>query len=164
MRSQLFSLVCITLFATGCISNNPSSTIFTVEVDPELSEQAKLGRLLLLVSSNNDSEPRFQINDGPNTQIVFGKDIENWEQGSKVIFDGSEFGYPIKNLNDLKPGKYRVQAFLHKYEIYNLSSGQTVNLPASWAAGQQWNREPGNIYSTPKEIEISASGGEFELQ
>ena len=30
--------------------------------------------MLLLVSTNDDAEPRFQINDGPGTQLVFGID------------------------------------------------------------------------------------------
>ncbi len=39
------------------------------------------GRLLLLISADGEAEPRFQISDGPNTQLVFGVDIDGAETG-----------------------------------------------------------------------------------
>ena len=37
------------------------------------------GRLLLLLSANSEAEPRFQIGDGPTTQLVFGIDEQTME-------------------------------------------------------------------------------------
>jgi hypothetical protein len=51
-------------------------------------------------------------------------------------------------------GKYRVQALLHKYETFHRADGHTVKLPMDRGEGQQWNRAPGNLYSTPKEFFI----------
>ena len=51
---------------------------FEVTLPTSLSNQALDGRLLLLISKNNDTEPRFQIADGPNSQLAFGIDVENY--------------------------------------------------------------------------------------
>lgn len=132
-----------------------SSTLtFDVSFDSSLADTGQDGRLLLLISTDNSSEPRFQINDGPNTQLVYGQNVDGMIAGQPIQFDGSQFGYPIQSLNDLKSGDYWVQALLHTYETFNLSTGHTVKLPMDNGEGQQWNRSPGNLYSTPVKVTI----------
>src|SRR5690606_21043272 len=41
-----------------------------------------------------------------------------------------------------------------RYETFELSTGHTVQLPPDRGEGQQWNRKPGNLYSTPRWVEI----------
>ena len=55
----------------------------------------------------------------------------------------------------MKPGDYYIQAVLHVYETFNLATGQVVKLPMDNGEGQQWNRSPGNLYSTPIKVSIS---------
>lgn len=153
MKHLLWGMVFLFL---GC---DQQQTGFTLTISPELQEQALDGRMLLLISNNDSSEPRFQISDGHATQMVFGVDVEGLESGGKVVFDDSVFGYPRESLKDIPPGEYYVQGFFHKYDTYNLSTGHTVKLPASWAAGSRWNREPGNLYSTPKKVQINSGSG-----
>ena len=52
----------------------------------------------------------------------------------------------------MPPGTYSVQALLHRYETFHRADGHTVKLPMDRGEGQQWNRAPGNLYSTPREI------------
>ena len=111
-----------------------------------------------MISNNNNAEPRFQINDSHNTQIIFGIDVESWKSGQTQIFDSNVYGYPIKSIGNLKEGEYYVQAFLHKYETFNLSTGYKVKLPKDQGEGQKWNISPKNLYSTPKKVKISKSG------
>jgi hypothetical protein len=113
------------------------------------------GRLLILLSTDPSQEPRFQINDGPSSQIVFGADLDN-AKAPFLVEPKNAFGYPVRSLNDLKPGKYFVQALLHKYETFRRADGHTVKLPMDRGEGQQWNRAPGNLYSKPREIELKA--------
>jgi hypothetical protein len=153
------AILIISLTLWSCRGTEDKTVSFEVSIDESLHAGALDGRLLLLLSTNDNNEPRFQINDGPSTQLVYGKDVEEWEPGSTVVFTGEEFGYPIENMADIKPGEYWVQAFIHKYSIFNLANGNTVKLPASWEAGQRWNREPGNIYSTPVKVNIDPSSG-----
>jgi hypothetical protein len=111
------------------------------------------GRLLVMLSKNDKAEPRFQIVDGPESQLVFGLDAEEWEAGKPIVVDGSNaFGYPIKSLSDVPAGDYYVQVLLHKYETFNKADGHVVKLPMDRGEGQQWNLAPGNLYSTPQKI------------
>lgn len=114
------------------------------------------GRLLLLLSSDPGAEPRFQIGEGANTQIVFGVDVEDWKPTSPWTVDDSAFGWPIRSLSQVKPGEYFVQALLHRYETFHRSDGHTVKLPMDRGEGQHWNRAPGNLYSKPVKVRMDA--------
>ena len=137
---------------------------FRVNISNELHTAALDGRLLLLLSTNNKSEPRFQISDAASTQLVFGIDIENWQSGTSQLIDLHAFGYPIERLKDIPAGDYYVQVLLHKYETFHLKTGQTVKLPMDRGEGQHWNIAPGNIYSAPIKIHFNpATTNEINL-
>ena len=70
--------------------------------------------------------------------------------GEERTFDAAVLGYPLESLSNLPPGDYTVQALLHKYETFRLSTGHTVKLPMDRGEGQQWNSAPGNLYSAPQ--------------
>jgi hypothetical protein len=122
-----------------------------------LSETALDGRLLLMLSADTAGEPRDQIVDGPETQLVFGIDVEGMEPGAGEIVDATAFGYPIASLADVPAGTYRAQALLNRYETFRLATGHTVKLPPDRGEGQQWNRKPGNFYSVPVEVRVDPS-------
>ncbi|MEM1135580.1 MAG: hypothetical protein AAGI07_07045 [Bacteroidota bacterium] len=149
--------VVVTLFCFQCKSPEApekSSPGFLVSFTSAQSEIPLDGRLMLLLSTDDSNEPRFQIKDGPDTQLIFGIDVENWRPGTSMKIDVSSFGYPIQSLAQLEKGEYNVQVLLNKYETFNLSTGHTVKLPMDKGEGQQWNRKPGNLYSTPQKILI----------
>jgi len=108
------------------------------------------GRLLFLVSTDSTAEPRRQIADGPETQLVFGTDVNGWAPGADAWVDGSAFGYPVRSLAALPPGRYWVQAVLNRYQTFRRSDGRVVKLPPDMGEGQQWNAKPGNLYSRPR--------------
>jgi hypothetical protein len=108
------------------------------------------GRLLLLVSTDSAAEPRDQISDGPETQLVFGTDVDGWAPGADAWVDGKAFGYPVRSLDQLPPGRYWVQGVLNRYETYHRADGFTLKLPPDQGEGQHWNTKPGNLYSTPR--------------
>ena len=107
------------------------------------------GRLLLMLSTDSTGEPRFQISDGANTQLVFGIDVEGLAPGRSAYVDASARGYPVTSLPSLPAGRYRVQALLNRYETFRRADGKVVKLPPDRGEGQQWNRKPGNLYSRP---------------
>jgi len=127
---------------------------FAVSFPPEKSAAPLDGRMLLLLSTNGDAEPRFQINDGPATQLVFGVDVDGLAPGAATLFDASVFGYPVRSLAELPAGEYYVQALLHRYETFHRSDGHTVKLPMDRGEGQRWSAAPGNLYSTPRKITL----------
>ena len=149
---------CLLLIAlVGCQSTDSSAPIsVTITLSDSLDISKVDGRLLLMLSNNAEKEPRFQINDGLKTQLIFGKNVEGLQPGDQVTFTEEDMGFPIEKLSEVPSGKYQAQALLHVYETFNLSTGHTVKLPMDNGEGQQWNKSPGNIYNTPIEVSISS--------
>jgi hypothetical protein len=132
----------------------PSAMRFAVSFSPAQSRDALDGRLLLMISSAPEGEPRFQISEGPNGQLVFGIDVTALKPGQDAIVDDTVLGFPLDSIGQIPAGTYTVQALLHKYETFHRADGKTVKLPMDRGEGQQWNRAPGNLYSTPRKIVV----------
>jgi hypothetical protein len=125
---------------------------------PQIEGKARLnGRMFLMMSTNVEEEPRFQIGDGVDTQQIFGIDVEDAVAGQSVVFDASVFGYPVPSFSLIPDGTYFAQALFHEYELFHRADGHVVLLPMDRGEGQQWNRAPGNRYSTPVEIRVEQS-------
>jgi len=150
------------VFTMSFILNGQSATDyiesklrFSLSFSTNESNEQLDGRMLLIISCDSTDEPRFQINDNENTQLIFGTDVENLKSGEEVIIDASIFGYPLKSLREIPPGYYWIQGLLNRYEDFNLSDGRVLSLPPDKGEGQQWNSKPGNLYSTPKGVYIN---------
>ncbi len=141
-------------------SNQKSNVAFQISFPEELSKEPLDGRVLLMISDNESTEPRFQISDGPDTQLIFGINTENLQPEEEAVIDSDVFGYPLKSIADIPKGEYFVQALLHRYETFNRSDGHTVKLPMDRGEGQRWNQSPGNLYSTPTKINIDPAKNE----
>lgn len=155
LQSYMF-LVCIVLImeTTWVYAQIQSDLKFKVSFQEGQYSKPQDGRLLLLLADNNEKEARFQILDGPETQLAFGIDVENLNPGEWVLFDDTVFGYPIKNISSVPSGEYWVQGLFHIYETFHRADGHIVKLPMDRGEGQQWNKAPGNLYSTPQKIII----------
>jgi hypothetical protein len=138
----------------GSGSSRSDRPRFVVRFGASQSATPLDGRLLLMISTAKTGEPRFQINDDPDTQAIFGIDVDGLKPGQEAAFDASVLGYPIESLRDVPAGTYTVQALLHKYETFRRADGHTVKLPMDRGEGQQWNRAPGNLYTTPQTVAI----------
>jgi hypothetical protein len=163
-----YHLVFLLIMIVGQWSCSPSTTEevptseealrFEITLPAALADTSLDGRLLVMLSTEEEGEPRFQISDGPDTQLAFAMDVEAWEPGSTLTFTPDTPGYPLSDLTDIPAGDYRVQLLLHKYETFQRSDGHTVKLPMDRGEGQQWNRAPGNLISTPQKINIKGDG------
>lgn len=160
MKNFLFLFCCCSLLFVSCEKKTTSKYSIGVSFTSEISPDKKDGRLLLMLSTDDSKEPRFQINDGLSTQLIFGVNVDGMTPGESINFDETVFGYPYPSLADVPPGEYNVQALLHVYETFNLSTGHTVKLPMDNGEGQQWNRSPGNLYSKPYKITVGSNGVE----
>lgn len=150
-------MVLVFVFAGQSVAQNGYYPQFHISF-PETFDKGPLdGRLLLLISTSTEGEPRFQINEDLNTQQVFGIDVEGWKPREIKTIDKSVFGYPRRSLYDVPPGEYTVQALFHRYETFKRADGHTVKLPMDRGEGQQWSRAPGNLYSTPKRMTIKGN-------
>ena len=112
-KLTLLILLLLPMFTINAQSTNQR---YDIKFPAGASKDALDGRLLLLISTNNTEEPRFQISEDLTTQQVFGVDVDAWKPGETKTVDQSAFGYPARSLSDIKPGEYRVQALLHRYE------------------------------------------------
>lgn len=156
---NLFKTICyISIFLLNGLELN--AQMFNVKINNNLHTENFDGRLLLLFSNNNAAEPRFQISDALSTQIILGKNVDQWAIGSTQSIAQEAYGFPKERLSDIPAGDYYVQVLLHKYETFHLKNGKVVKLPMDRGEGQHWNLAPGNIYSKPIKIHFDPKNTE----
>ena len=158
------SLVIVLVFLLSGRSNGGNQAVklrFGISFTKEQSRIPLDGRVLLMVSSDPSSEPRFQISDSPNTQLIFGMDVDRLKPGEIAVVDRSFFGYPLPSISEIPAGEYWVQALFHRYETFHRADGHIVKLPMDRGEGQRWNRAPGNLYSTPQKLRIDPQKDEM---
>ncbi len=160
-RRLLSALLAAATLAAGLVSldaRQPASTPgplrFEISYPASRSDTPLDGRLLLILSTRKDGEPRFHVAFGPEGQPVFGLDVENWPAGAPASVDDGTIGFPVQRLSEIPAGTYTVQALFHRYETFKRGDGHTVKMPMDRGEGQQWNLAPGNLYSTPRQITI----------
>ena len=156
---NLFKTLCyISIFLLNGLEL--SAQMFNVKINNNLHTENFDGRLLLLFSNNNAAEPRFQISDALSTQIILGKNVDQWAIGSTQSIAQEAYGFPKERLSEVPAGDYYVQVLLHKYETFHLKNGKVVKLPMDRGEGQHWNLAPGNIYSKPIKIHFDPKNTE----
>lgn len=133
---------------------------FEISFAKEISATPLDGRMFLIISTDNKSEPRFEINDQPTTQQFFGMDVDGLTPESPVVFREEVLGYPLNSIRQIPAGDYYIQGLLNIYETFHRADGHIVKLPMDHWEGQQWNSKPGNLYSKPEKVRIApaASG------
>ena len=107
--------------------------------------------MLLLISTSGDEEPRFQISDEADTQLVFGIDVEGLAPGSRSPCRRGSVRIPAPQPGRASPG--RVLRPGPPPPIRNVPSGrrpcrQAAHGPRRRPAIGRWR--PGNLYSTPR--------------
>lgn len=149
------------------------SSVPEPNVPPELAEQQGLrvevsfpaslepealdGRLLLILSTSDEAEPRFLVRHGPTTQLIFGIDVNELGPGEAAVFDADARGYPLESLAELPPGRYWAQAVLNRYTTFTRADGHTIQAHMDQGEGQRWNISPGNLISEPVELDIDSN-------
>ncbi|HEY7878185.1 MAG TPA: hypothetical protein VIC55_08160, partial [Gemmatimonadaceae bacterium] len=103
---------------------------FSISFPASASGDPQTGHIILIVSKDTSAEPRFQYEVySPNVQPGFGLDVNGLAPGQAAVIDSSVFGWPLRSVNELPPGDYRVQAILNRYETFHRADGHTVELP-----------------------------------
>ena len=147
----------VALAAKKKTTAKPASPRFEISFPTEVNATPLDGHVLLVLANNNDTEPRFQISFmTPQSQQIFGVDVDALEPGSPAIIDASTLGYPAESLNDVPAGDYWVQAVLNIYDTFHLGNGRTLKLPPDKGEGQHWQTKPGNLFCKPQKIHFDA--------
>lgn len=164
MLSQVVPLAALaTLLATPCNAQSSNSDSqqyplrFAISFPEEHGVDVQDGRVLLYISNNDNAEPRFQVGNGHESQLVFGVDADGLRPGEEAFIDAEVFGYPLESIAEIPAGEYWVQALLNRYETYHLADGRVLKLPPDKGEGQRLERKPGNFYSVPQRITIDPS-------
>jgi hypothetical protein len=165
-RGNLLLALCLLGTVPGACSHrpppSPSPLRFEVVLPAGLGEAPGVtppktpidGRLILILSNDPGTEPRFQLRDESPSQQAFGVDVAGLKPGGSVVVDGTVLGYPAASLAAVPAGRYRAQAVLNVYETFRRSDGKVVELHPDHGEGQQWNVSPGNLVSAPVEVEV----------
>ncbi len=137
---------------------------FEISFPASLHAEPVDGRLILMLSTKADREPRFQISTGLDTQLAFAVDVDGLKPGQSQLVDQNAIGYPLVSLADVPPGEYFAQALVHVYETFHRADGHVVKLPMDQGEGQQWNLSPGNLYSVPETVRVDPSSDAVKIE
>ena len=81
MKKTILLIIVAVLSFSSSGKAQSTSLRFNITFPASASKEALDGRLLLLISTNKDDEPRFQISEDLTTQQVFGIDVDAWKAG-----------------------------------------------------------------------------------
>jgi len=129
-----------------------AKTRFEITIPASVRPGATTGRAYVIISRSNDREPRLQI--GRVGAPMFGRDFAAVSAGQPIVVDGSDLGTPVADMADVPAGEYWVQAVINVYTEFKRADGHTVWMHDDQWEGQQWNRSPGNLYSTPQKMRV----------
>ncbi len=135
------ALVFLLLTSIGQLASAAESVVFDVTLDPSVAQRPADGRLFVLLTKRESSEPRL----GPNwfrPEPFAGVDIKELAPGEQRAIDDSADAFP-EPLSQLAPGRYRAQALFDR-DLDHHHPG----------------RAPGNVYSNVAEIEVPETGPE----
>ena len=153
-------LVC--LAAGICFGQQPIGTT-RIEITIAGQRQPLTGHLILALSRDGKTEPRFQIAETFDSAQAFGLDVAQLAPGRPIVVDSSTIGYPLEHVSDLPGGDYFVQGVFNVYDRFHLSSGAVLELPSDHGEGQQWNEKPGNPYNKPLKIHLAHNSATVRL-
>jgi hypothetical protein len=165
MRTIIGSFLALLIAVAGWVVT-PRATAagplrFSISFPASRSAQPLDGRVLLFISDDGKTEPRFQTDQyrANTTRPIFGIDVDGLQPGAPVVIDESVGGWPARSLKDIPAGDYYVQAMINRYETFHRGDGKTVKMPMDQGEGQQWSRKPGNFYSAPVKMRVDPAGG-----
>jgi hypothetical protein len=144
----------------SCSSPEQSSKLrFNLSFPSSVQEEAITGRVFIMVTRNDTSEPRLQAGSWRNSVPFFGLDVQDLKPDESVVIDEKTLGYPLKSLVEIPAGDYYVQALLNVYTQFERADGHVIWAHMDQWEGQRFNRSPGNLHSEVKEIHMDPAKG-----
>lgn len=130
---------------------------------PSGHQQPVTGRVFIIVSKTDTPEPRLQVGSWRSHVEFLGRDVPGLQPGESVVVDALTLGYPMKSVRELPAGDYYVQALLNVYTRFQRADGNVIWAHLDQWEGQQFNRSPGNLYSTVGHFHLDPLSG-YEIQ
>jgi hypothetical protein len=143
MRARLLSVGLAGLFLlvaarqTACAAQGLR---FEITMKQGLPVAPKAGRLFVILSRNNQTEPRLELgNTGPDRPTALARDLARFGPGSNAVVDAGAFIFPLNGLSALPTGDYFVQALF--------DCDTDLRSPEA----------PGNLFSTPRKVHLDSA-------
>jgi len=149
----LFGLALILVLS--CASQNTEKIKFEISFPTSVHPEDITGRVFVMISRDDQREPRLQAGGWSNSVPFFGKDIEKLKPGETVIIDETVLGFPLKSLTEIPAGDYYVQGLVNIYTEFKRADGHVIWAHMDQWEGQQFNRSPGNLYSEVQKISFN---------
>ena len=113
MKSNIGGAIVMTILSLLSVScamspgvDSDSTPVFSLKYDATLSGAEQDGRLLLLLATHDEKEPRFLVDNSANTQLIFGRNVEHWQPGTSMLIDQTAAGFPLASLSEVPAGRY----------------------------------------------------------
>src|SRR5579862_604326 len=146
-------------FAATSSSPSPSSR-FEISFPTSVRTTPITGRIILVLSTHGDAEPRLAVGDWDNSVLpIFGVDVDSLKPDTPAMIDEKATGFPLHSLKDLPEGDYYVQAILNVYTECHRSDGHDVWVHLDQWEGQHFNTSPGNLYSAVQRVHLDPRAG-----
>ena len=145
----------VSVFATQAAPPPQSSPAIAVRLGTNPGGQPLDGRLLLLVSKDDDQRAALpdQRHEPRRRQQVFGIDVDGLKAGDERTFDAARARLSARvAVATCRPATTPCRRCSTSTRRSSAADGHTVKLPMDRGEGQQWNSAPGNLYSTPQKV------------
>ncbi len=156
---RLYAVLCVSLLSACTVTTRAAGARFAISYAASLEPGPVTGRMLVVVSRNNQLEPRLQAGSYGGSVPFFAIDVSALKPGESASIDASTPGFPLTNLSALPAGDYYVQAVLNVYTEAHRKDGHTIWVHMDQWEGQQWNRSPGNLVSEVQKVHLDAAAG-----
>ncbi|HKT10390.1 MAG TPA: alpha/beta hydrolase-fold protein [Terriglobia bacterium] len=137
----------------------PPQLKFEISFPESVHRKPITGRVYVMISDEEDPEPRFQVGSWGSHPPFFGVDVSQLKAGQPATINRSTLGFPTRSLADLPPGDYYVQGLVNIYTKFHRSDGHIIWAHMDNWEGQQFNGSPGNLYSGVKRIHLDPAKG-----
>ncbi|MGH9433211.1 MAG: alpha/beta hydrolase-fold protein [Terriglobia bacterium] len=142
-----------------CAGPDPSELKFEVSFSKSAYAQPITGRVFVIVSRKQSPEPRLRVGGEGDQPPFFGVDVSQLEPGRAAIIDGTVLGFPVSSLQQIPAGDYYVQALINVYTEFHRADGHVIWAHMDHWEGQQFNRAPGNVYSSVEKVHLDPTSG-----
>lgn len=123
------------LWRSNLSAQDDTSLRFEIQRPSAASTAATRGRLIVFLSTRDSGDP-MRAQNWFNPSPMFARDVQDFAPGKSEVVDATATCFP-RNLKDLEPGQYRIQAVFDQDFYY-----------PDPADG------PGNLYSQPQTLEL----------
>src|SRR5262245_26392808 len=147
------------LFGLGLVLAEPlPAQRVELTIGPGLADGPVTGRMFVIFSRDDRTEPRLQAGGYNGSVPFFGLDVSELAAGSTTVLDPSALGFPLKSLTELPRGEYLAQGLFVVYTKVTPKHGKTIWLPWDQWEGRRWNRTPGNLVTEVQRVSWDPGG------